>query len=169
MALAVERICGRIWDRPERGKLVVLFGENGSGKTTAANAICRWIKRVGPTKIFSVRRNHVQFLDVIFWSWPQLLDSFKNGNWDVVEDLFSEGVVILDELGGGHDPSFVGVDKLCQVLSKRENKWTIVTTNILPAHWEEKFDRRIASRLTDSEWIDLSDVPDFRNLKGIQA
>ena len=121
-------------------------------------------------------RCHVQYVDTpnvinvlsantVMWSWPELLDAFKNGDWSIVESLKDCALLILDELGGGHDPSFVGVDKLCQVLSRRENKWTIVTTNIPPASWPEKFDLRIASRLMgNSTLVDLSGVPDYRPL-----
>jgi len=101
----------------------------------------------------------------LYWHWPELLDNFKNGGWDVVEDLFSAPVLILDELGGGHDPSEVGVDKLCQVLTRREFKWTLITTNISPENWEQQFDKRVASRLLrNSTIIDLSDVPDYSTI-----
>lgn len=94
-----------------------------------------------------------------------LLDRLKAGSWDLVQDCMSIPVLVIDELGGGHDPSRVGVDKLCQILSHRENKWTVITTNILPAAWEENFDRRVASRLLrNSTIVDLSDVPDFSTL-----
>jgi DNA replication protein DnaC len=76
--------------------------------------------------------------------------------------MFEIPCLIIDELGGGHDPSRVGVDKLCQVLSKRESMWTLITTNLLPAAWEEAFDRRVSSRFfRNSTLVDLSDVPDF--------
>jgi DNA replication protein DnaC len=79
--------------------------------------------------------------------------------------MFTAPMLLLDELGGGHDPSRVGVDKLCQVLSRRETRWTLITTNILPAAWEQAFDRRVASRLLrNSTLVDLSDVPDFGTL-----
>jgi len=70
--------------------------------------------------------------------------------------------LVIDELGGGHDPSGVGVDKLCQILSRRENMWTLITTNITASAWESKFDRRVASRFfRNSVHVDLGDVPDF--------
>jgi hypothetical protein len=44
--------------------------------------------------------------------------------------------LIIDDLGAGHDPSGVGTDKLCQVLSRREEMWTLITTNIMPVAWQ---------------------------------
>jgi len=54
------------------------------------------------------------------------------------------------------------VDKLCQILSLREKRWTLVTTNVKPSEWVEKFDLRTASRFTRSSTIiDLSGVPEY--------
>ena len=79
-----------------------------------------------------------------------------------MNDLFSATLLILDEIGGGHDPTGFGVDKLCELLSAREQKWTIVTTNITPAAWPQIFDRRITSRFfRNSTIVDLTGVPDF--------
>ena len=103
-------------------------------------------------------------MDCVYWSWPQLLDTFKNGGWDVVEDMFSTSVLIIDDLGAGHDPSGVGTDKLCQVLSKRERMWTLITTNITMDHWKDQFDQRVASRfIRGSTIVDLSSVPDHHS------
>lgn len=144
------------------GRMLLLYGENGSGKTHCAKAVYRWVAKVGLAKQFVRRVNHISHLDCVYWHWPKLLDTLKNGGWDVIDDMFDTTLLIIDELGGGHDPSGVGVDKLCQVLSRRENMWTLITTNILPAMWEQAFDRRIASRLLrSSKHIDLTAVPDF--------
>lgn len=145
-----------------RGRLLLLFGENGAGKTHCANAVHHWVTCVGHGKQFVKRTNHISYLDCVYWRWPKLLDVFKEGGWDVVGDMMETALLIIDELGGGHDPSRVGVDKLCQVLSRREGMWTLITTNVLPAAWEETFDRRVASRFFRSAThVDLSEVPDF--------
>lgn len=160
---AAYRFCSGVWDTPTSGYLLVIYGANGNGKTHVARNVFNWIKKVGHARGCVTEKNHVSFLQAIFWHWPGLLDTLKSGNWDVVDDMFKIPVLILDEMAGGHDPSQVGTDKLCQVLSKRENKWTLVTTNVTPDEWESKFDKRIASRLfRDSEIVDLSMAPDFK-------
>ncbi len=154
--------CRNIWRDPARGQLVIIYGENGSGKTHCVKAVHYWISQIGHAKQFITRANHISHLYAIYWRWPELLDKMKSGGWDLIEDLFDAPVLIIDELGGGHDPSGVGTDKLCQVLSRREKRWTFITTNLVQSAWETALDRRIASRFfRNSVCIDLSDVPDF--------
>jgi DNA replication protein DnaC len=151
-----------IWSRPQTGRLLVLAGNNGNGKTHCAKAVYKWIGLVGHEKTWFDNPGHRSTLQCIFWRWPALLDRLKNGDWDLVDDMMTIPVLIIDELGGGHDPSRVGVDKLCQVLSRREKRWTLITTNVMPDAWEEIFDRRVASRFfRNSTLVDLSEVPDF--------
>lgn len=159
---AVGKFCAGVWASPERGKLLVLAGANGSGKTHSANAIDNWIRSVGHKKQFVPRQDYVTYLRCGFHYWPQFLDHLKEGQWDLVDEAVNIPVLILDELGGGHDPSRVGIDKLCQILSRRQERWTLITTNVTPESWEELFDKRIASRFFRySEIVDLSGVPDY--------
>jgi DNA replication protein DnaC len=156
------RFCFEVWAHPQLGRMLVLAGSNGTGKTHCAEAVRRWVASVGHGKQFVKRPNHISHIDCTFWRWPALLDALKNGGWDIIEDLFDATVLIIDDLGAEHDPSKIGTDKLCQILSRRENMWTLITTNIIPVHWQQQFDRRVASRLfRNATLVDLSDVPDF--------
>lgn len=157
----VGRFCADIWKSPTEGRLLVLAGSNGCGKTMMAKAVRRWIGVVGSSKQF-MRSGFITHIKCDFWRWPELIDLLKSGGWEVVQDLIESCVLIIDDLGAEHDPSSVGVDKLCQILSRRENKHTMITTNIVPAAWQDKFDRRVASRLyRNSTLVDLSSVPDY--------
>lgn len=158
----VGRFCADMWRDPQNGRLLVLAGENGTGKSHCAKAVRDWVRLVGPSKQYVKRTNHISYLECLYWEWPRLLDTLKEGGWDVVYDMFEATLLVIDELGGGHDPSRVGVDKLCQVLSRREKMFTLITTNVVPSAWEEIFDRRVASRFfRNSTLVDLSSVPDY--------
>lgn len=162
LEVEVGRFCFDMWRDPMNGRLLVLAGENGTGKSHSAKCVRDWVGLVGHGKEFVQRPNYITFLQCVYWEWPRLLDTFKEGGWDVIDDLFETPCLIIDELGGGHDPSRVGVDKLCQVLSRREKMFTLITTNVIPSAWEQTFDRRVASRFfRNSTLVDLSEVPDF--------
>ncbi len=164
MEIEVGRFCFDMFRNPFMGRLLVLAGNNGTGKTHCAKAVSRWVAHVGYSKQHMLGST-VRYLDQDYRHWPTLLDEFKNGLWEAVDDMLSATLTIIDEVGGGHDPSHVGVDKLCQVLSRRERMWTLVTTNATPSSWEDVFDRRVASRLfRNSTLIDLSGVLDFGKL-----
>jgi len=99
---------------------------------------------------------------VSFAHWPKIVDNFKLDEWAIIEDFEEASLLILDDIGAEHDPSKIGAEKLYILLNQREWKWNIVTTNVVPGQWGEKFDRRIASRLfRNAEHIDLSRVPDY--------
>ena len=156
-----ERFCGQMFKNPQSGRMLVLAGSNGNGKSYTAKAIQAWVSSYGHGAQF-MSGGRVCFLESQYFHWPNLLDRLKAGEWNIVTPMLSCPCLVLDEVGGEHDPSMVGVDKLCQILSHRENRWTVVTTNINPSMWEEKFDRRVASRFfRNSTLIDMSDVPDY--------
>lgn len=159
----IYEFCADYAKRPSRGYRMIIYGENGSGKSHSARAVFTWAKRIA-LKIPLVigTEGECSLADCQCYNWPAVVDGFKNGHWDVIEDMFGCSMLILDDLGAEHDPSKIGVEKLYLVLERREHKWTILTTNVSPENWEQKFERRIASRFfRNAVHVDLSDVPDF--------
>ena len=67
----------------------------------------------------------------------------------ILQDTISADVLFLDDIGAETEKYKTGesVDALCQVLSRREDKWTMITTNIDPMNWSQRFDVRVADRL----------------------
>jgi DNA replication protein DnaC len=159
---AIWRFCCGYAKNPSAGKLLLLFGGNGNGKTHSAKAVARWARAIANEIRFVQWADIVRIPEVAFWRWPELLDAFKEGAWHLTKDIIKAELVIIDEIGGGHDPSQIGTEKLCQVLSRREEKWTLITTNLSPQTWRDKFDQRVVSRFyRNSEQINLSNVPDY--------
>lgn len=81
-----------------------------------------------------------------------------------MDDAFENDLVILDDIGAETDQYKSGIpnDKLCQILSRREKRFTVVTTNIAPQNWMERFDGRINDRLCrNSVILDISGVPSY--------
>lgn len=148
---------------PGRGRLVVLVGEYGTGKTHCAKSMVRWFNAVAHKLPMDARSSDSYAVpDAWFYRWPEFVDGLKGGDWAATEAATAHTFTVFDDVGAEHDPSRVGLDKLCQVLSKRERRWTMVTTNVLPKLWSAKFDERVASRLIrNSTIIRLDNVPDF--------
>lgn len=163
--VAIE-IAEGLANNPSRGRLTVLHGRNGSGKTHFAQALVRWLTTVSIRLPLDHKENGaIGLADAWMFRWPEVLDSLKSGDWDITEDMKSPTLLVLDDIGAGHDPSKMGVDKLCQVLSRREHRWTIITTNFMPRDWPERLDQRVASRLLrNSVIVDLSRVPDYSTI-----
>ena len=77
-------------------------------------------------------------------------------------DCLESSLLVLDDIGAENDPWKIAADRLCQILSRRERKFTVLTTNIKPADWPVKFDGRINDRLLRNSCIvDLTGVPSF--------
>jgi DNA replication protein DnaC len=75
-------------------------------------------------------------------------------------------MAIIDDIGAEHDPSGYGREQLYLILSRREFRWNIITTNLNPSGWHERIERRIASRLyRNADHLDMSNVPDFSTVQ----
>jgi DNA replication protein DnaC len=159
----VYNFCASYAKQPKRGHRMIIYGENGSGKSHAAKSIFKWAGRVAMNlPMVHGDSGELKLADALFFNWPMVVDGFKTGQWYVIEEMFPCSLLVLDDLGAEHDPSKIGVEKLYQIMEQRINKWTVITTNIPPESWEEKFERRIASRfLRNARHISLVNVPDF--------
>lgn len=149
------------WFRNEPNpSLLVLAGHTGCGKSHTLNAIVRFARSGTHTAWEIGKWNGVP--SVTYLHWPSAVDSLRKNDDSWLADAFNAGLLALDEVGGADDPWQNGTDKLCQILSRRENKFTVLTTNIKPASWEEQFDVRIADRfLRNSSIVDLSQVQSY--------
>lgn len=166
---AIYEFSGRVFYKrnPGEGKLMLLCGLNGCGKTHAAKALHSWFNLVrmgiGPVAFKNQEGTiDAQIPNSICVNWPEVVAGFKQDQWLIVDLLCNEYFAVIDDIGGEYDPSGVGAEKLYLILSRREHKHTVITTNVSPEKFCDRFERRIASRLfRNTTEVDLFDVPDF--------
>lgn len=154
-----------------QGRLVVLHGSNGCGKSMATKSFTRWFNAarmsIGPVMVpaYADVEAQTKIADCVYRAWPGVVDGFQKQNWLITDQLAAEYVAVIDDIGAEHDPSGIGLEKLYLILNQREFKHTLITTNFGPEHWESKFERRIASRLfRNSTHVDLGQVPDYSTI-----
>lgn len=161
MAEEAEHFAGRWFRNHPTPAVLVLVGPSGVGKSHTAEAVVRFANQAGHA---AWEQGHWKNLvpSSAFYRWPEIADAFKRGEYGVVDDMMGLSLIVLDDIGAEHDPSRNAMDKLCQVLSRREKRFTLVTTNISPDVWPERFDVRVADRLfRNSRIVDLSDVHSY--------
>jgi len=158
----VESYCAR-WFRNNPDKsLLMLCGEVRTGKTHLAKKIHRFAIASAFTAFDKKYWGESKLPSVDFVSWPELACELAERNRSYMEDAFTSSLLILDDVGAENDPWKVCADALCQILSRREQMFTVITTNVMPMAWGEKFDARICDRfLRNSVVIDLSDVKPY--------
>jgi DNA replication protein DnaC len=161
MALGISK-------KPSRGKTVVMFGNNGSGKTRLIKKLSAWFAQVAIKLPLVLREdnNEMGLACQEYRHWPSVVDGFqKRKDFNAVDRLMLANVLFLDDIGAEHDPSGFAREQIYLILSRREFRWNFLTTNYAPSEWAEKFEQRIASRLfRNAEQIDLSQVPDFSTI-----
>jgi DNA replication protein DnaC len=162
----VYKFCCEYAKCPKRGKSLVIYGDNGTGKSRISRCIAQWAKRIAinlPLVVDQLgTQGNMSIPSVSFASWPEVVDGFKRDEWQLLEDMQAASMLVIDDIGAEHDPSKIGVEKLYVLLNRREFRWNVFSTNVTPDNWPEKFERRISSRLfRNAHHIDLSQVPDY--------
>lgn len=175
---AIYDYCMEYVKTPSTGKRLVIYGENGTGKSHTAKAVSRWAKRHANDFAWCQRHGDSDLESrpprCEFRNWRFLLSDLKEGfklksnEWgsysQIFKDLCNVELLILDDVGADNDPNGFGAEQFYMLLEARETRWTIVTTNIAPSAWEQRFQRRIASRLLrNSVHVPLDKVPDYNS------
>jgi DNA replication protein DnaC len=154
--------CDRWFKNEPFRSLIVLVGESRSGKTHVAKAIARFCRAASLNAFESGNWGSSSIPSIYYGEWPVIVDSFKEGNYGAMDSLMDDDLVVLDDIGAEHDPSKNAVNKLCQILTRREKRFTVITTNVPMSRWPATFDTRVADRLVrNSVVIDLFGVPTY--------
>lgn len=165
LADAAEAFCGRWFNHDTNKSLLVIVGDFGSGKTHTAKGIYRFALSASMAAFETKKWPGGRFPQSLYLSWPETASKFGERNFSAMVDAFDSDLVIIDDIGAENDPWKLCADRLCQILSRREQMFTVVTTNVQPASWSERFDGRINDRLLrNSVVIDLTSVQSFAML-----
>lgn len=157
-----ESFCSRFYRNTTRQSLLVLSGVTGCGKSHTAKAIFKFCTAACSRSFEEGHWGDKKRPSTVFIRWPEAASEFANKRDYLMEDMFEHDLVVLDDVGAENDPWKICADKLCQVLTRRESKFTVVTTNVPPTEWSAKFDVRIADRfMRNSVIADLTGVPSY--------
>lgn len=171
MADAVERFCCR-WHANKRtgGTLLVLVGDTGRGKSLMMRRAMEWCRGAAVNAWEAGHWGKCSPQVALDARWPEIVAELRAFNRTMLPDLFEMDLIGLDDIGAETDRFDAGVDALCQILTRRDHNWTIVTTNV-PMRgnaaekllgWAEKWDARVANRLLrNSAIVDLDGAPSF--------
>ena len=165
LADEAEKFCARWFKNQPVKSLMVITGEVRTGKSHTAKKIFRFCHTAAFTAFEGQKWGTRAIPSSLFLSWPEVVAQLSEKNRSIMEDAFAADLLVLDDIGADNDPWKVGTDALCQILSRREQKFTVITTNIHSVGWLERFDQRIADRLLrNSVVLDLSQVKPYRKL-----
>jgi DNA replication protein DnaC len=149
-------------------KSVLLCGKTGCGKTHLAVAMMRQ-KIINSETIFDVDHYYGR-KQAIFITAPELLleirTSYNNKDGDTEEDIINKyggiGLLVLDDLGAEKTSEWVE-STLYLIIDRRNRneRWTIITSNLDLEEIEHHLGARIASRLSDMKVINIK-LPDYR-------
>lgn len=160
MATEARKFTARWFNKNPNPSLLVLAGHTGCGKSHTLHRIMSFARSASFAAFQSGNWRNIPSTHMLHW--PSAVDSLRKQDDSWLSNAFNSDLLALDEIGGADDPWQSGTDKLCQILTRRENLFTIATTNIEPAAWEEKFDVRIADRfLRNSVIVDLTEVQSY--------
>ena len=148
---------------------MVLRGNTGCGKTHLAIAVAK------NTATRDQRcRGGAYVPGAIFTTAPELLlkirSSFRDDSIEseeyVIDYHTACELLVLDDLGAEKTSEFA-ITTLYLILDRRirEDKQTVITTNLTPEEIEQTFGSRIASRLSAMENIKIN-MPDYRKKRG---
>ncbi|MFH0857577.1 MAG: ATP-binding protein [Candidatus Magasanikbacteria bacterium] len=153
---------------------ILLCGKTGCGKTHLSAAMLRE-KIITSTDLFSSHRNinrQYQGCDgspSYFITVPELLFEIRKtyndkeiSEQEIVDKYSSVELLVLDDLGAEKTSEWVE-STLYLIIDRRNRneKWTIVTSNLTLDEIEVHLGARIASRLSDMKVVNIK-LPDYR-------
>lgn len=144
--ITLDAACQQWWNRfcdRDRPCWLTIVGRTDNGKTHSAKAL--WKAACAMRRAYS---HESLFTERILW-WPDLVAGFlarKSETFDLSVDIRRWPLLVLDEVTAEMP------DRLYHVVGQRENKWTILTSNLTLEAFG-KIDERLKSRFFRNDGI----------------
>lgn len=132
-------------DATIRPHWLTLSGVSGCGKTMLAREVfdfaTKYFEAVKDPETECWRAQNIYFNKIL-----DMAEEWKSGMW---RNQFDEQawLLVIDDLGVERDTSGFVKDRLFNLIEKRLNKWTLITTNLRLKTIQDSYDVRIASRI----------------------
>src|SRR5438445_7712552 len=130
LAEDVYSFCQEYAKHPVRGTRLLIYGENGTGKTLAAKAIHRWAYRNAMQIPLVPGENGSTLAESVFFHWPTCVKRMKEGNWGIVDEMLPVTLLVVDDIGAEHYLYVASIVKLYLLLVHRVHALTDTTQNI---------------------------------------
>lgn len=161
LANAAEAFCFDWVIQSPGPRLLYIHGATGTGKSHVGRKIADFCRCSAHLALKNMATTRSTMPSTGSYRWPELANEFREKNLGALRDLFEADFLFLDDAGAEDDPFNVVLDKFYQVLSRREKKFTVITSNISAHEWSSR-DPRIMDRLMrNSKIVDLADVPSY--------
>lgn len=118
---------------------VSFLGPSGTGKTHCARRLWQWAANRSDW-------SRAKFLHSPVY-WPEFIQQLRSGEaYELRNDMKRWPVLFIDDAGAERDKSGYSAEELNTLIGCRENRWTILTSN-LDIAGIRAIDQRIADRL----------------------
>lgn len=164
MSKAVEKWAkAAIQNKASWRHLFVLCGKNGTGKTMCLDGVHDYFKASRVT-LWELRKWERDLPELTRIKWHKIAALDRFDDVEIFEDVTRPELCLLDDVGSECDrfKSGLPTSNLAYILDARRDKWTFITTNVLPEEWSAHWDRRVADRLhRNSVIITIRTTPSF--------
>lgn len=142
-------------------KRMVIVGQTGCGKTRAAKAIYRWCRNQACEAFDSRRGDTIPAVGLMEWSRAVRL---PEPEWaGRISEAAASSITVIDDLGAEVDEfkSGLPIARACEILNGLDGRFSLITTNVPPEQWADRWDARVSDRLLRDANVMVLSVPSF--------
>lgn len=157
------------WFYKRNPRCLTICGESGVGKTYFMKRLEAW---AGSMRMQAWEVGGWKGNPPLIWRvyWPDLVASYQDqGKWDdLLPSLAEPSLLLMDDVGKESDRYKSGDNKriLISVLSHRQYKWSVISTNKRPENFSKDWDFATEDRLfrNGGNIVNLFGVPSYNEM-----